>query len=211
MDYCIKFGVARFVHESLQLHEQNIGQMDCGKNGHFNLLSEWLAVRDQPRYGSQVGGKTGSGSSGSKRFHESDASDSNYCLIFLCFNMGNVSLCKSKGNKLIFSHNQKHKFNLTKKSMDPSEFPFDIEAYKKQSEIKERYIVNQFRERIKNIEEEHASRSKRKYFKRDHVAVNQRMINDWNNIKCIYKMKKYLVHELFCGSVLLTKQHHDAL
>lgn len=58
-----------------------------GKNGHFNLLSEWLAVRDQPRYGSQVGGKTGSGSSGSKRFHESDASDSNYCLIFLCFNM----------------------------------------------------------------------------------------------------------------------------
>uniref|UniRef100_A0A0D3CCD4 No apical meristem-associated C-terminal domain-containing protein n=1 Tax=Brassica oleracea var. oleracea TaxID=109376 RepID=A0A0D3CCD4_BRAOL len=40
-------------------------------------MSEWLAVHDQPRYGSQVGGNTGSGSSGSKRVHESDASDSN--------------------------------------------------------------------------------------------------------------------------------------
>ncbi|XP_058783304.1 glutathione S-transferase T3-like [Vicia villosa] len=48
-----------------------------GKSGHFLLMSEWLAVRDQPRYGSQVGGNTGSGSSGSKRVHESDASDSN--------------------------------------------------------------------------------------------------------------------------------------
>lgn len=45
--------------------------------GRFNLMSEWLAVRDQPRYGSQVGGNTGSGSSGSKRAHESDATDSN--------------------------------------------------------------------------------------------------------------------------------------
>ncbi|XP_058725999.1 glutathione S-transferase T3-like [Vicia villosa] len=48
-----------------------------GKSGHFLLMSEWLAVRDQPRYGSQVGGNAGSGSSGSKRVHESDASDSN--------------------------------------------------------------------------------------------------------------------------------------
>jgi hypothetical protein len=32
---------------------------------------------DQPRYGSQVGGNTGSGNSGSKRAHESDASDFN--------------------------------------------------------------------------------------------------------------------------------------
>ena len=40
-------------------------------------MSEWLAVRDQPRYGSQVGGNTGSTSSGSKRSRESDASDSN--------------------------------------------------------------------------------------------------------------------------------------
>ncbi|XP_058762812.1 glutathione S-transferase T3-like [Vicia villosa] len=48
-----------------------------GKSGHFLLMSEWLAVHDQPRYGSQVGGNTGSGSSGSKRVHESDVSDSN--------------------------------------------------------------------------------------------------------------------------------------
>ena len=63
--------------------------------------------------------------------------------------------------------------------MDPSEFPFDIEAYKKQSEIEERYIVNRFRERQKKIAEEQTLRSKRKYFKRDHVAANQRLIDDY--------------------------------
>ncbi|XP_048623979.1 uncharacterized protein LOC125592674 [Brassica napus] len=63
--------------------------------------------------------------------------------------------------------------------MDPSEFPFDIEAYKKQSEIEERYIVNRFRERRKKIVEEQTPRSKRKYFKRDHVAANQRLIDDY--------------------------------
>jgi len=45
--------------------------------GSFKYIKEWLAIRDQPRYGSQVGGNTGSISSGSKRGHESDASDSN--------------------------------------------------------------------------------------------------------------------------------------
>ncbi|CAL9234147.1 unnamed protein product, partial [Arabidopsis halleri] len=63
--------------------------------------------------------------------------------------------------------------------MDPSEFPFDIEAYKRQSEIEERYIVNRFRERRNKIEEDYATRSKRKYFKRDHVAANQRLIDDY--------------------------------
>lgn len=48
-----------------------------GKNGHFNLMAEWYTLRNQPRYGSQVGGNTGSGSSGSKRSHESDACGSN--------------------------------------------------------------------------------------------------------------------------------------
>ncbi|XP_013617288.1 PREDICTED: glutathione S-transferase T3-like [Brassica oleracea var. oleracea] len=48
-----------------------------GKNEHFNLMSEWLAVRDQPSYSSQVGGNIGSTSSGSKRSRESDANDSN--------------------------------------------------------------------------------------------------------------------------------------
>jgi len=33
-------------------------------------MEEWHALRDQPRYGSQVGGSIGSGSSGSKRSHE---------------------------------------------------------------------------------------------------------------------------------------------
>ncbi|XP_022575856.1 uncharacterized protein LOC106453837 [Brassica napus] len=51
--------------------------------------------------------------------------------------------------------------------MDPSEFPFDIEAYKKQSEIEERYIVNLFRERRQKIAEDQTPRSKRKYFKRE--------------------------------------------
>ncbi|GAA0139355.1 hypothetical protein LIER_00919 [Lithospermum erythrorhizon] len=40
-------------------------------------MSEWEAVRDQPRFASQVRGNTGSGSSGSKRAYESDAGDSN--------------------------------------------------------------------------------------------------------------------------------------
>ncbi|KAL0824644.1 hypothetical protein Bca101_048321 [Brassica carinata] len=47
-----------------------------GKNEHFNLMSEWHALRDQPRYGSQVGGNSDS-SSGSKRSRENDANDSN--------------------------------------------------------------------------------------------------------------------------------------
>ena len=46
--------------------------------------------------------------------------------------------------------------------MDPSEFPFDIEAYKKQSEIEERYIVNQFRERRKKFVEDQTPCSRRK-------------------------------------------------
>ncbi|CAJ2667794.1 unnamed protein product [Trifolium pratense] len=45
----------------------------CGKNVRFTLMEEWNALRDQPRYSSQVG----SGSSGSKRSHESDACGSN--------------------------------------------------------------------------------------------------------------------------------------
>jgi len=56
--------------------------------------------------------------------------------------------------------------------MDPSEFPFDIEAYKRQFHIKERYIINRFRERHKKIEEDYPRRNKRTYIKRDHVAPN---------------------------------------
>lgn len=55
--------------------------------------------------------------------------------------------------------------------MDPSKFPFDIEAYKRQSEIKERYIVNRFRERQNQIEEGNTPRVKRKYLNRDHETT----------------------------------------
>uniref|UniRef100_A0A0D3CCD3 DDE Tnp4 domain-containing protein n=1 Tax=Brassica oleracea var. oleracea TaxID=109376 RepID=A0A0D3CCD3_BRAOL len=41
--------------------------------------------------------------------------------------------------------------------MDPSEFDFDIEAYKRQSEIEERYILNHFRERRQKIEQDYPS------------------------------------------------------
>ncbi|XP_010436666.1 PREDICTED: glutathione S-transferase T3-like [Camelina sativa] len=48
-----------------------------GGNGNFNLMKQWIDVRYQPRNCSKVGGNTGSRSSGSKRIHDSDASDSN--------------------------------------------------------------------------------------------------------------------------------------
>src|ERR1044072_8957116 len=75
---------------------------------------------------------------------------------------------------------QYHKSHITKKiSMDPSEIPFDIEAYKRQSEIEERYITNRFRERRNQIEEGYTPRAKRKYFNRDHAAAHQRPIDDY--------------------------------
>jgi hypothetical protein len=48
-----------------------------GKNVQFTYLAQWHALRDQPRFCSLVGGNIGSGSSGSKRSHESDACGSN--------------------------------------------------------------------------------------------------------------------------------------
>ncbi|XP_058781203.1 uncharacterized protein LOC131655335 [Vicia villosa] len=51
--------------------------------------------------------------------------------------------------------------------MASSEFPFDIEAYKRQFEIEERYIVNRFREQRNQIEEEYTPRVKRKYLNRE--------------------------------------------
>ncbi|XP_039688052.1 uncharacterized protein [Medicago truncatula] len=48
----------------------------CGKNIQFTLNEEWHALRDQPRYGSQMGGNVGSGSSGSKRSHEDSVGSS---------------------------------------------------------------------------------------------------------------------------------------
>ena len=60
-----------------QTFSGSVATPSSGKSGHFILISEWLALRDQPRYGSQVGGNSGYVGSGSKRAHESDASDSN--------------------------------------------------------------------------------------------------------------------------------------
>ncbi|XP_024636454.1 glutathione S-transferase T2-like [Medicago truncatula] len=48
----------------------------CGKNVQFTLKEEWHALRDQPRYGSQMGGNVGSESSGSKRSHEDSVGSS---------------------------------------------------------------------------------------------------------------------------------------
>ena len=48
----------------------------CGKNVQFTLKQEWIALRDQPRYASQVGGNVGSGNSGSKRSHEDSVGSS---------------------------------------------------------------------------------------------------------------------------------------
>ncbi|KEH34734.1 hypothetical protein MTR_3g068050 [Medicago truncatula] len=48
----------------------------CGKNVQFTLKEEWHALRDQPHYGSQMGGNVGSGSSGSKRSHDDSVGSS---------------------------------------------------------------------------------------------------------------------------------------
>ncbi|KEH29620.1 hypothetical protein MTR_4g046090 [Medicago truncatula] len=48
----------------------------CGKNVQFTLKEEWRALRDQPRYGSQMGGNVDSGSSGSKRSYEDSVGSS---------------------------------------------------------------------------------------------------------------------------------------
>uniref|UniRef100_A0A0D3AS79 DDE Tnp4 domain-containing protein n=1 Tax=Brassica oleracea var. oleracea TaxID=109376 RepID=A0A0D3AS79_BRAOL len=62
--------------------------------------------------------------------------------------------------------------------MDPSEFLFDIEVYKKNSVSLKRGISYTGLESAE-IEEDHTSHSKRKYFKRDHVTANQRLIDDY--------------------------------
>lgn len=60
--------------------------------------------------------------------------------------------------------------------MDPSEFLFDIKAYKRQYEIKEWYMLNQFRERRKKIEEDYLPHNKRRYSRRDHATANKRLM-----------------------------------
>ncbi len=85
--------------------------------------------------------------------------------------------------------------------MDSSEFPFDIDAYKRQSQIEEKYIINWSRERRNKIEEDYPRRNKKKYIKRDHVTANQRLIDNYFANQPIYddvmfrrrfRMKKYV-------------------
>ena len=65
--------------------------------------------------------------------------------------------------------------------MDLPEIFFYIDAYKKQFEIEDTFILNHFRERRKKIEEDYPSRSKRRYFTRDHAAANQKLIDDYQS------------------------------
>ncbi|KEH17624.1 hypothetical protein MTR_0004s0260 [Medicago truncatula] len=53
-----------------------IGAYESAKRLQGSGWKEWRALRDQPRYGSQMGGNVGSGSSGSKRSHEDSVGSS---------------------------------------------------------------------------------------------------------------------------------------
>jgi hypothetical protein len=93
--------------------------------------------------------------------------------------------------------------------MDPSEYPFDIEAYKRQSEIEERYIVNRFKEQRNQIEEGDTPRVKRKYLNRDHAAANQILIDDYFVYQPTYvlqHMKVNLLEEIREQPPLFLKQ-----
>ncbi|XP_019089168.1 PREDICTED: glutathione S-transferase T3-like [Camelina sativa] len=177
-----------------------------GGNGNFNLMKEWISV--------QVGGNTSFGSSGSKRVHDSDASDSNSVgsnarpmgrdaakkakkkgkgavleVVNEEFNvykkikeqelkrLDNIAMMKEEAirkqeeSNIVMKEktramNMKMWMKLSEKNY-PSKFPFDIEGYKRQSEIKDMYILNYFSERRKKIEEDFPPRMKRRYFNRE--------------------------------------------
>lgn len=63
--------------------------------------------------------------------------------------------------------------------MDSSEFLFDVEAFKRQSEIEDAFILNHFMEHQNIVEANNTPRRKRKYIKRDHAAANQRLHEDY--------------------------------
>ncbi|XP_039687234.1 glutathione S-transferase T3 [Medicago truncatula] len=81
-----------------------------GKNIQFTLKEEWHALRDQPRYGSQMGGNVGSGSSGSKRSHEDSVGSS-------ARPMGREA-AKKKKNKLLQEKTQAKKMKMYLKLRD---------------------------------------------------------------------------------------------
>ncbi|GAA0162950.1 hypothetical protein LIER_18934 [Lithospermum erythrorhizon] len=68
--------------------------------------------------------------------------------------------------------------------MDPPQFVFDIEAYKRQTQMEEELIVKPLRERHKKILGEMKAQNstphnKRKYIYRDHAAANRRLIENY--------------------------------
>ncbi|XP_058742256.1 uncharacterized protein LOC131614711 [Vicia villosa] len=153
----------------------------CGKNVRFTLMEEWHALRDQPRYGSQVGGNIGSGSSGSKRSRESDACGSN--TVESSARPIGREAAKKKGKKKSKDKTKKMKMYLKLTSEEhlddrKNQLLKKLEAYNQNREIEENYIVNRFRERRNKISEDNAPRS-RKYLNRDHAAANQRLIDDY--------------------------------
>ncbi|CAI8619666.1 unnamed protein product [Vicia faba] len=94
-----------------------------GKNGHLILMSEWLSLRDQPRYGSQIGGNSGFVGSGSKRAHESDASDSNSIESSACpmgmdvakkgvGTIGKIAMRQEEANQLLKESTEAKKMNM---------------------------------------------------------------------------------------------------
>ncbi|KAK2445044.1 hypothetical protein QL285_016018 [Trifolium repens] len=74
--------------------------------------------------------------------------------------------------------------------MDQPQFVFDIEYYKRQSRMEEELIVKPLMERRKKILEEmqdsNGERTKRRYFHRDHVVANQRLIDDYFSNQPMY-------------------------
>ncbi|XP_058772023.1 uncharacterized protein LOC131645841 [Vicia villosa] len=153
----------------------------CGKNVRFTLMEEWHALRDQPRYVSQVGGNIGSGSSGSKRSRESDACGSN--TVESSARPIGREAAKKKGKKKSKDKTKKMKMYLKLTSEEhlddrKNQLLKKLEAYNQNREIEENYIVNRFRERRNKISEDNAPRS-RKYLNRDHAAANQRLIDDY--------------------------------
>jgi hypothetical protein len=74
--------------------------------------------------------------------------------------------------------------------MDPPQFVFDIESYKRQSRMEEELIVKPLMERRKKILEEmqdsNGERTKRRYFHRDHAVANQRLIDDYFSNQPMY-------------------------
>ncbi|CAJ2673176.1 unnamed protein product [Trifolium pratense] len=159
-------------------------------------MEEWNALRDQPRYSSQVG----SGSSGSKRSHESDACGSN--------SVGSSArpigrdAAKKKGKKKastpteVVDKEWDNYMKMKEKEMEHLTMVVSNQQEKNKPKKMKMYLklsseenlddrkkamldtLAQKLERRKKILEDGAP-SSRKYVNRDHPAANQRLIDDY--------------------------------